>query len=270
MRPSRKDDGFLTTAEAAQRLGLSLGQFRKITADLKPAKTYPNPRWRTGPQAHLWSQRQVGNLGRRKAVVAAQGRKGGARRTPEAWGHRFEARFGSAPQALGAAAEALFALNRYTRWASCSAAHRTEILDLKTQFVTLLYQLEKTDRVVRFSLTRAGKGCWACGGDNGFAGEGCERCDDTGWYVPPRTEKLLAFHFTVDGVHYSWMQPERFVLFPVKVDEEQTELAGRRETAVSMPRARFSEAKALLRWVIAAHAGAVPTNLDALIEEMDP
>lgn len=262
----------MTTAEAAQRLGLSMGQFRRITADLKPAKTYPNPHWRAGPQAHLWSRRQVGNLGRRKAVVAAQRRKGGTtRRAPTAWAARFEARFGGgAAAALGAAAEALFALNRYTRWTSCAEAHRTEIFELKTRFVALLYRLEKTDRVVRFSLTRAGKGCWSCGGDNGFAGDGCERCDDTGWYVPPRTERLLAFHFTVDNVHYSWMQPERLVAFPVKVDEEQTELGGRPETALSLPRARFSEAKALLRWVIEAHAGAEPTDLDALIEEMGP
>jgi hypothetical protein len=268
MKLPRQDDGLMTTAEAAERLGLSAGQFRKLTAELRPAKTYPNPHYRSGPAAFLWSRRQIANLGRRKAVQAARERKGGrARRSPNAWAVRFTARHGNALAALGPAAEALFSLNRYTRHACCAEGHRAEILELKSQFIALLCRLEKIDRVVRFSLTRPGKGCWGCEGDDGHQGTGCGRCEFTGWHRDPRIDRLLSFHFTIDGVHYAWMQPERLVAFEVKVDEEQTELHGQRETALSMGRARFSEAKALLRWVIAEHAAAPAEDIDQMIAE---
>jgi hypothetical protein len=306
---TKKRDDLMSTAAAAAKLRISIGQFRRVTSDLPPAGTYTNPHYQSGPPAHLWSRRQVANLARRKTVVAcrascrspvvprpkapsetpppfepatrARPRAAKAPAAPTrsagAWSALFAQRYADPTLALGPAAEAMFELNRLTRSTRCAPWDKEDIFELKTSFVALLYRLEYTDRVVRFDLARPGQVCFECSGGDCFGDDlvddgddvRCDRCGGSGWWRPPHVEALYAFHFTVDGKHYSWMQPSRFVTFHVKVDEVSTtmERGDRAHDKVDFANDQLAEAKALVRWVVGRLRNVKPQSADVLLVE---
>jgi hypothetical protein len=77
----------ITTPDAAQQLGISVAQFRRIIEkrDMQPAGTYTNPHYRSGPRGLLWSPKQIGNLKRTSLVKEARtsGRSAAAKKGAE-------------------------------------------------------------------------------------------------------------------------------------------------------------------------------------------
>lgn len=164
----------------------------------------------------------------------------------------MRARFGYPEAAIPAAASALFNLNRYTRYPTCSAAHRQAIQHLKAEFVSMLYALEQhTDRVVELQRPRDGKRCFSCNGDGDVEGEACPKCDGTGWFVSPRLDILYAFTFTISGLRYSWIVPEGSLGMVPDVEETRTESSFiRLEMSMDLRPDQLAEAKAIVRFAL--------------------
>lgn len=237
-------DGLFTTLRAAEALAISPAQFRRIAAkrQIAPDKTASNPHNPSGPPMLLWSAKTIGRIRRTKDVATAKVRK----RAPVDWSLRIRERYPTAADALADAAAAMFALNRYTRHDSCAERHRDEILDLKSRFVTMLYRAERfTDRVEAIRRTLPAKLCYGCDG------LGCERCNGTGDYLAARVVFSYAFYFTIEGEKYCWIEPDFAIGFTPKVEETRKDSGPRPrelDTTVDMPRRRFAEAKALIRF----------------------
>jgi hypothetical protein len=85
-KPPKKDDGLVSTAAAAEALGISQSQFRTIVRarGISPDDTYDNPHYKSAPPAALWSRQTLGRLRRTQAVKEAAGDKGAARRAAAA------------------------------------------------------------------------------------------------------------------------------------------------------------------------------------------
>jgi hypothetical protein len=154
--------------------------------------------------------------------------------------------------ALPAAAEALFNLNRYAKRRSCQADHRAWIYGLKTGFLRLLCRLGLATEAKVHAVPREGKPCFAYHG-----GEDCERCDGTGWYVLPGPQEFIAFRFEVGGTPFAWHQPRELVDWPVELrdDAEPWEPEGGAKP-VALPAREFAAAKDLLQFVLDAAADA--------------
>lgn len=250
---SRIAGNLLSTAAAAEKLGVSSAQFLRIAKarGATPDKTYKNPHYRSGPPAGLWAPTTLARLARTKDVAAARESKGG--KPPKDYVSVFEKRYGNPEAALPAACEALFNLNRYTRHPTCSGANRTEILDLKTKLVEHLYSLEKyTDRVEKLTKTLPAKECFDC------EGAGCERCDHTGEYAPARDVASYVFTFGgfPDGQRYTWMQPDHVMTFEPRVEATRADDGKPRELekTLNIPRSKLAEAKALVRFALRPRA----------------
>lgn len=241
-------DALLSTAQAAERLELTPTQFRWLVEKrgVEPDGTRPNPHYKSAPRVKLWSPTKVSRLGRTREAKDAKARRNGPGRRD--WLAVMQERYESPAAAIPDAARALFNLNRYARHTSCSRAHRQEVLDLKSAFVTMLYKAERyTDRVVEVRRHLPEKVCVRCDG------LGCDRCEDTGVYQEAREVRSYVFTFTIGSDRYTWVEPDFAIDFTPRVEESRVDSGPTRqlETALDLPARKFAEAKALVRYAIA-------------------
>ena len=118
-------------------------------------------------------------------------------------------KYGTPQNALLDAATAMLDLNRQAK--RCSKSESQEIYALKSRFIRMLYEDGKCMSVQRHLLTLPAKECRACWGC------GCDRCNDTGEYLPAKTLTNYVFTFKIYGVRFCWHQPQPNVTFPVTV-----------------------------------------------------
>jgi hypothetical protein len=190
-------------------------------------------------------------------------------------------------QALVPAADALFDLNHYARSRNCSRGHREVIYSLKGAFIRQLYRHGYATEVTihrdqrdelpcrrcngsgqaaddgRIYFGRHGRDVWQDSFDEDLAAGGCSRCDGTGWYRPPCRQKYVAFRFTIQGRTYGWHQPADQVRWPYKVTAAAVSWQPEeKETPISLPSAKFADAKALIQFVLdrarSAQSGSAP------------
>jgi hypothetical protein len=81
-KPTKKEEGLVATAIAAEALKITPSQFRTIVKAKGIAHdgTYTNPKHRSGPPALLWSRKTIARVRRMKATSEAAGAKGAVRR----------------------------------------------------------------------------------------------------------------------------------------------------------------------------------------------
>ena len=240
---------------AADLLGVSVSQFRRLIVELEIGsdEEFKNPHYKSGPPMMLYAQPKIAALQDHPAVVSARTRKGAHIRKD--YTSIFASRFGAPREALPAACEAMFNLNRYTRHSTCSDAHRQEIFDLKTELIEHLYERERfTDRVEKLMRRLPEKECFRCEGSGNDGHADCEKCDGTGVFAEARDVASYEFSFTVEGQHYTWMQPDRVVTFEPRVEETRPDDGKPREleTTLNIPRTKLAEAKALVRYALSA------------------
>jgi hypothetical protein len=227
MSQSRRPQ-LVTTQAAAEKLGISPAQFSRICR----ARGYaPNhvEHWKHGRRSgerHLWAARTLAALSLTKEVKVARERR--AKLDAAVAAHRLEAErrqrqearyklrlpgkvaalFGSPSDALPAACEAMWALNR-SRFARVSYG-------LKSALIKHLYDAERfTDRVERLTRVLPPKVsvCWSCDGG------GCYRCDETGdYYLPSKEVVSYVFAFTINDRKYVWQQPDFAMTWMPKIE----------------------------------------------------
>jgi hypothetical protein len=246
--PKAKKDGLISTAAAAEKLGITDAQFRRIAGarGIEADGTYTNPHYRSGPPASLWSSRTLARLARTKDVAEARETRGG--KAPKDYSALFAKRYVDRNASLPDACEALFNLNRYTRHSTCSAANREEILALKSSLIEHLYRLERfTDRVEKLTKRLPEKECFCSGVSD------CEKCDGTGIFQQAREVASYVFTFTLgEHARYTWMQPDFAMTFEPRVEETRIDdgKRGELETTINIPRSKLAEAKALVRYAL--------------------
>lgn len=245
----------ISTAAAAALLGISVAQLDRLSEPLglQVAGTYQNPHYRSGPPARLWDIRQVRKLKRRKAVMDARARKGGA--TKKNRDAEFVERYGTPAAALPDACDAVFNLNRYTRHPTCADAHKREIWDLKSRLIQHLYQLERyTDRVECLTRTLPRKVCWDCDGTGQDFEEDdrCMSCGGSGDFQPERVVNSYVFSFTVGQQRYTWIQPDHAMTFVPKVEATRVDDGARvvLETEMNIQVSDLAAAKALVKYAL--------------------
>jgi hypothetical protein len=256
------DCELMPASRAAEVLDVGLAQFRRLVEQLgiEPDEVATNPHHKSGPPMRLYLMPKIQAMATNPKVLAARDRKGGP--PPKHYDAVFAKRYGDPTNALAAACEAMFNLNRYTRHSTCSDAHRTEILDLKAKLIEHLYSQERyTDRVEKLTKELPAKECFGCDGTGTKDSGSCERCDGTGVFAGARTVASYAFIFTVDGQRYSWMQPDRVMTFEPRVEQTRRQEAPGVEpdTALNIPRSKLAEAKALVRFAL-GHSGSRGTS----------
>ncbi len=249
----------LSSAELAERLGVSPAVFLKLAAelDLKPEAYRSNPVVRSGADMPLWPPEMAETLAVQPALAAARERSQQTRaaRQNKAQARRaqFAARYPDWRAALLPAVEALFNLNRYAKWPRCSAAHRREIYELKNGLVRWLCWGGYCVAAVRHRVHReASQGeCYGCDG------LGCERCRYTGEYRQSRAPLVyIAFRFEIEGQKFAWHQPQALVTWPVTLTPlpagEAPTWEPEGEKPVALSSGQFADAKALVRYVLEA------------------
>ena len=261
---TKRDENLLSSGAAAELLGLTTAKFRRLVTKLAlvPDGTYVNPHYRSGPSAHLWHRDNVERLRTTEeytAILAAPPPK------RLDWDAKVAEKYGSPEAAIPDAARALFSLNMYTRHDKCGPSNREEIRSLKAAFVTALYKAEKfTDRVEALVRKLPEKECYGCEATGTTEwGEDCDRCRGTGIYLPAKEVRSYAFHFSIAGEHYCWVEPDFAIGFVPKVEETRAATPPRElDTAIDLPTGTFVEAKALIRF-----ATRYVAPMDGIVEE---
>ena len=206
----------LITNEAADKIGLSAPQFRRIVGKLiiEPVEFYKNPHYRSGPLCPLWSSEQIRKLKRRK-IVKDTIERNITRRSPEEiyQEHREKLirKYSSFDDVVPDACNSLFELNRYCKHRSCSRANKNEIYDLKSQFLARLCEGGYLVDVRTHTVRKEEKKCFSCYGSGDWYGEDCDRCEGTGVFLKERELSFIAFGFSVNGKNYCWHQPSGLV-----------------------------------------------------------
>jgi hypothetical protein len=168
--------------------------------------------------------------------------------------------------ALPAACEGLFSLNRYAKHRTCSESHRTEIYRLKDELIQTLYQHGYCELSWLHRQNAAEQVCRECGGDGGD----CQHCYGTGIWKEARTLEFWCFHFAVGLKRYCWHQPKSLVNFaPVENIPPQDWAGIVKEKPVPLHKNRFALAKELIQWVIDASSGELDIELTGGVPSPD-
>jgi hypothetical protein len=239
-----------TSKKLAEALGIGPAVFYEIVRELKltPAATKYSLFYKA--QYPLWNQTTFDLLIQHPLVCGARERSQKYRKArasrEEARDRIYERMYPDWRAALPATCLALLNLNRYAKWESCSRQQRDEIYELKTELLRMLYQNNYATGVVKHAFQRPGLICWGCNG------EGCDRCDSTGFYRDPDTLHFVLFRFEINGHPFSWHQPEYLVTWPVTftAEEEQSYVPDTGEKPLSMDVTSFADAKALIKFVL--------------------
>jgi len=266
----------VTTEAAAEKLGISPSQFSRIYRARGYAPDHVES-WHYGRRSgdrHLWAARTLAALARTREVREARERRirrdgAAAERRVAAEAHarreersrarlpgKIAALFASPRAALASACDAMWALNRSTDAKSSYG--------LKTRLIRHLYDAEVfTDRVEKLSRTLPPRECWECDGD------GCDRCYDTGVYLPGREVCSYLFTFTVDGRKFVWRQPDFALTFEPEVEAERPDDGrGPSGETLALPSRRVWSLRALVEYAISEPI-APPEPVDACDEEDD-
>ena len=226
----------LTTGQAAEVLGLSPDQFRRL--GIEPDDTYVN---RYHATCALYTVGKVQSLGDDPRVAAARER----RRGTVDWRVRFLRQYGDREAALPDAARAMFELNRYAKDAGRETADR--IYGLKNPLVKHLWSGGHCVAIHRHTVQHEEKECWGC------EGLGCERCAYTGIWKPAEQVEFLCFRFEVHGKRFSWHQPARLAAWvpdAVIAEEPDADWQPGNGGLGDRPEMGFARAYALIEWVL--------------------
>ena len=190
-----------TTPEAATELGISPAQFRRLVdmRSVEPVDYYKNPHYRSGPECPLWSAKDIGRLKRTKDYQSILSRaKPNPERAKARRAARFTRKYASVAEVLPDAGSAMFNLNRYAKWSSCSREHKEEIYKLKNQFVELLYARKCADRVYLHKQTLEEQSCRRCQGtgQDPRRDDECVRCDVQAFIAKQPNWYLSYFRFS--------------------------------------------------------------------------
>jgi hypothetical protein len=276
-------------------LGITDAQFRRLAKQLQiePEDYYRNPHHRSGSRCPLWPPESILDLvgGAEVAAVHERSRKLQEAKKSKRQQRRLklQERYPDWHQALAPAADALFDLNRYAKWDTCSRKHREAIYGLKGGLIRLLYQLGYATEVKLHHVPREGLRCRRCNGtgqaddgawddvdrhgrdqwldplDEDLDAGGCRRCGGSGWYRPPDELTYVAIRFAIDGRTYGWHQPEDQIDWPYEVTAaDETWHPAQEEKPVNLSSAKFADAKAVITYVLRQARSAQSQSSSAL------
>lgn len=245
-----------TTPQAAQLLGITSAQFRRLVnkRGLAPTDTYTNPHYRSGPDCPLWTAKDIGRLKRTNDLKAILTRSppdpANAR---EKRRRRFVAKYSTIEPLLVDACTTLLNLNRYAKWPNCTKANKEEIYSLKNDLVELLYKSGLSDRVYLHKQMLPPKQCFRCDGSGqNWNGEECERCYGTGNFRDELELVFVVFSFLIgdENTRFTWHQPQELVTWTFSETHAPDAWETAPLKAIEMKRSRFAEGKELIRFAI--------------------
>jgi len=169
---------------------------------------------------------------------------------------QYDRKYDSWSAALPDACEVLFNLTRYTKHDSCSDANRSDIYELKSGMVSLLYEHGYCMECFEHHHELPEKVCFGCDGTGSidlYETEACHRCNGTGVFKKAKTLTSVCFRFTVGDKTYCWHQPEETVTFKFQTTAASSawQPEGGDEKPLALSKTKFAAAKDLLRWVLA-------------------
>jgi hypothetical protein len=235
--------GLVYETTAAKLIGVAPRTLRLVC---RPVETVPNPH-RRSIVARLYDPRHLEAIRSANVVEEARARRGTPHK-PRDYVSTFVRKYESRKSAIPDAAEALFSLNRHAKRVRCRKAHREEIYELKSAFIERLCAQGFLSAAGEHSVEQPARTCWTCEGD------GCERCDDTGNFLPARTLVYAVLQFVIAGRTYIWHQPSDLVSWSIpnveKLPHGDWAPLNDEEKPVAMHPNKFARAKALIRWVV--------------------
>lgn len=257
-----KPTALMPTDAAAQQLGISVAQLRRIAEKqgVEPDDTYDWGHGRWSGIGYLWSRKTLGQIKRTRRYKEVFARAEKTRLETEILRARlraeheealavkaarlaaidaaFRTRYPTAEDALLAACESMHRLNRLASGLQSYDTQRVEIYKLKNAFVRRMHESGYCARVERHIDE---KPCWGLPYDTTH--RSC--CGGTGIYS---TQRYYCFYFYVAGREYSWHQPESLVTWPVELGIERAmPTLGVRESALTTAD-QIEEALAIVRW----------------------
>lgn len=147
----------------------------------------------------------------------------------------------------------MFNLNRYCKYRSCSFNNREEIYNLKNKLIKHLYQNDLSSKVYLHSKP-IDNTCYRCKGTGLFFEDGyltvCYNCDGTGTYTDEKERKYYVFEFKINGVQYSWHQPDYIIDFEIREIVGSEEMNETLVQPLNMPVNSFKKAKELIKWYL--------------------
>lgn len=231
---------------AAKLLGIAT---KHVQAMLEPVDYVDNPHCRSAGQVARYDPLDLVRVSNQKRVAVARKRCGP--KPAKNFVPIFERRYNTRENAVPVTADALWNLNRYAKHKACTDKHREEIYQLKNSLLKALAERGYLRGVGEHTLTKPKMQleCWRCDG------LGCNRCNFTGvWRELPELKlKFLVLHYEIDGTIYRFHQPFE-CLFWKPYDFAPSMGTGtwtpEYEKPITLPASKFSEAKALIRWVL--------------------
>jgi hypothetical protein len=159
---------------------------------------------------------------------------------------RFIRQYGKPDNALLAAAQAMFALNRYCKNPACRKDNRRAIYALKSRLIKRLYQAGKCVFVHRHNhAIPIADECFRCDGYR------CGRCTETEDCFPRHDFRFYLFTFEVGGARFTWHEPKATIDYPVKLPKAAASTTVNETSLFGAWQEGQAKAKALVRWVLA-------------------
>lgn len=165
--------------------------------------------------------------------------------------------------ALPAACNYLFDLNRYAKYRECGPFLRERIYGAKNQLIEVLYQHGYSTECYEHHSESPARICFCCDGTgHGDNLDNCGRCGGSGIHEPAKRLTFITFKFNVNGTTYCWHQPDIFVRFHVTKTQEPAPFGIiSEEKPVSLSPTKFDEALEFL-WVVGKATTRKSTELD--------
>jgi hypothetical protein len=247
----------VSTPEAARLLGLPEQSFTHLVRCLRlePARAGS----RTQPR--LWSRTLVEQLTGHPELLEVRG-MAQRRQDCESLSSVLEGRYPDWRSALRPAAEALFSLNRYSKWDTCPLVRRTELYSLKLKVLHVFHELSLAQTIRIQSATDVAIDCDICqASGHDWRGQACRHCDGRGHRLGLGRLEFVSFDFVIDGQLFRWHLPRKSASWTEQIEapEEQPgesrgwQPGGAEEKPIQLSPEQFLEAEACLRFVLARH-----------------
>ena len=233
---------------ACELLGITPYQFKKL--DIAPVKEVRNPVFSSRGTCFLYDKNAIAAMAGSERVRQLQTKKRG-----KDYNAIFNQKLGHWKIAIPAACEYLFNLNRYTKHPSCTHKHKERIYQLKNELIEMLYKEGYSETVYLHRKLLPAKMCYTCDGSgiDEWDGRDCCNCGGTGEYLPEKLLQWYVFRFSVGAKYYTWHQPKELITCPVQLTEFESEINETIIKPVLLKKSKFSEAKALIEWVVAGY-----------------
>lgn len=131
----------------------------------------------------------------------------------------------------------MFSLNRYAKHQKCSKNMQEAIYELKDVFLRKATATINHTTERHFQIHEA-RECNRCYGD------GCEHCDDTGYYRQEEKVHFLCFYFEVGGKAYSFHTPEKNAKYdftqPIDATEKNFVKQGEKPLAMRLDKLKIA------------------------------